>query len=1332
MTAFSCYLGGTALSPFRLQRLVHKLKEIDPKIVEIQAEKIFFVAHQKKSSERFKHSQQLEQLLNAKSAPYTEDDKVFLVIPRLGTISPFASKATEIAKLCGQEDVLRIEQGIEYRIKMQSGFFGGGKALSHELNDAQHSLIARQLYDPMTETVVNCRTAAQALFCSLVPQALKWVDIMQTGRPALHTANTELGLALSDDEIDYLVSAFQNLGRNPSDVELMMFAQANSEHCRHKIFNANWTIDGEVQAHTLFSMIRHTHAQQPEATLIAYADNAAVIAGGTAESWLPIGENNTYIRQPAIFHTLIKVETHNHPTAISPFPGAATGAGGEIRDEGATGRGAIPKAGLTGFSVSHLIFDQQITPPASSIGKPEHIASALQIMLEGPIGAAAFNNEFGRPNLVGYFRSYEQLIGNKYYGYHKPIMIAGGLGTIDENQIYKQDLPVDTLLIQLGGPGMRIGIGGGSASSMSSGTNNIELDFNSVQRGNPEMQRRAQEVINACWMQGKNNPILSIHDVGAGGLSNALPELIDGAQRGARLSLRAIPLEETGMAPAEIWCNESQERYVLALSPAHLEFFKQLCERERCPFAVVGSVTAERTLQLFDELYEIVIPEHLPVNMPMETLLGKSPRTILNVTRESSSITAFETFGLELENIIPSVLAHPTVASKSFLITIGDRTVGGLSVRDQMVGPWQVPVADCAVTARDYSNITGEAMAMGERSPLATLNAPASGRMAVGEALTNIAAAAIDSIEHVKLSANWMAACGVSGEDANLFDTVHAVAMELCPALGIAIPVGKDSLSMRTRWQDEDQDKEVIAPVSLIVSAFAPVSDIRRSLTPELRLDVGETELLLIDLGRGQHRMGASILAQLQQQPGGATPDVDHAHDLKNFFKAIQQLNQGNLILAYHDRSDGGLIATLAEMAFASHCGLSLNIDMLLLVQDTLPDTGEVKNWTQQIAYRRQEQTLKALFCEELGAVIQIRREHREPVFALLRQAGLGAYSHIIGKPNQQDVLEIYRDARCIYQTSRIELQRAWSKTSWHMARLRDNPNCADEEYDALLDATDPGMQVKFDFSIDQEIVAPFIATGSSPKVAILREQGINSHREMAYVIDRAGFSAIDVHMSDLLNGHHQLDNFAGLIACGGFSYGDALGAGQGWAKTILFNKQLADAFANFFARPNTFSLGVCNGCQMMSHLTSLIPGAQTWPQFTRNRSEQFEARLSLVKVTASPSLFFQGMEGSQLPIVISHGEGYADFSKQGDHQRILTSLQFVDHHGQATQRYPFNPNGSPDGITAVTTADGRFTIMMPHPERAFRAEQLSWYPKSWQGDSPWMRMFYNARKAIG
>lgn len=1325
---FSYYLGADALSTFRCERLEEKLRALCPTIAQVRAKLVYLVAHA--STLESEEQQKLARLLDAKVQPtdIAVGADIFLIVPRAGTISPFASKATEIAKLCGLSNVLRIERGIEYQITRKTDLLSQIRQKMDVLDDdAQRTAMAQVLFDPMTETVLYSRENIAELFTMLAPKSLVWVDVQERGRGALVEANVQLGLALSADEIDYLLAAFTQLQRNPTDVELLMFAQANSEHCRHKIFNAQWTIDGQVQTETLFGMIRHTHASQPQGTLTAYADNAAVIAGGAAQSWLPAEKDDVYQHGQAILHTVIKVETHNHPTAICPFPGASTGAGGEIRDEGATGRGAVPKAGLAGFSVSNLNLADIPQASSNQYGKPAHIASALQIMLEGPIGAAAFNNEFGRPNLAGYFRSYEQRVGQHVYGYHKPIMIAGGMGSIDARHVEKQVFPAGTLLIQLGGPGMRIGIGGGAASSMSSGSNLAELDFNSVQRGNPEMQRRAQEVINACWRRGDDNPILSIHDVGAGGLSNAFPELVDGAERGARFQLRAIALEESGMSPAEIWCNESQERYVLALSPAHLTLFAQLCQRERCPFAVIGVATAEKNLQLVDEALPPESGEALPINMPMDVLLGKPPRTTRVVTRLPAPSQPFDLTEIVLEQAIFAVLKHPTVASKNFLITIGDRSVGGLTVRDQMVGPWQTPVADCAVTARDYAGLAGEAMAMGERTPLAVLNAPASGRMAVGEALTNLAAAPIERIEDVKLSANWMAACGAEGEDARLFDTVRAVGLALCPALGLSIPVGKDSLSMRTRWHSETEEKEVRAPISLIISAFAPVSDIRRSLTPQLRLDEGESELILIDLGRGQQRLGASILAQVNQHVGDTVPDVDHPQDLKNFFAVIQRLNREGLVLAYHDRSDGGLMATVAEMAFASRCGISLNVDILLEQSD-----GDVKNWAQQIAPRRHSQTLSALFCEELGAVVQIRRAQREQVFAHLRQVGLSAYSHVIAQPNDRDVIEIYRDGRQIYQVARVELQRAWSQVSWQMARLRDNPSCADEEYDALLDTADMGMQPKLNHAIGREQVLPLIMRGARPKVAIMREQGVNSHREMAYVMDRAGFAAVDVHMSDLLSGRHQLSEFSGLVACGGFSYGDALGAGQGWAKTILFNTQLAQAFSAFFARPDSFALGVCNGCQMMSHLATIIPGAQAWPQFTRNRSEQFEGRLSMVEVAPSPSLFFDGMAGSQLPIVVSHGEGYANFTQQGDAQQVIAALRFIDHAGHITERYPFNPNGSAAGLTAVTTADGRFTAMMPHPERVFRAEQMSWHPAAWQDDSPWMRMFYNARKVLG
>ncbi|MCC7006585.1 MAG: phosphoribosylformylglycinamidine synthase [Ottowia sp.] len=1344
MSYFSCYLGAAALSAFRLERLLSKLTHVLPEIARMDAQLVYLVAHEADLSPLMQ--QRLAALMDAQPVSTTMMAGNFLVIPRLGTISPFASKATEIAQLCGIAGITRIERGIEYTIQLKTGLLGGARALTAE----QWQMLAARLADPMTETVVPHRDAAQQLFQPLPAQPLRWIDVQVEGRGALLRANTDLGLALSDDEIDYLMDAFATLARNPSDVELMMFAQANSEHCRHKIFNARWIIDGQAEEHTLFDMIRHTHACHPEGTIVAYADNAAVMVGGAAESWLPMGEGGQYIHAQAQLHTLMKVETHNHPTAISPFPGASTGAGGEIRDEGATGRGAIPKGGLAGFSVSHLAIPDMALPceqhddvcvPNRAVsldhskpmtyGKPAHIASALQIMLEGPIGAAAFNNEFGRPNLTGYFRSYQQQVGTRVYGYHKPIMIAGGVGSIDARQTHKLPLPVGALLIQLGGPGMRIGMGGGAASSMSSGSNTTQLDFNSVQRDNPEMQRRAQEVINACWMRGDDNPILSIHDVGAGGLSNAFPELVEGGGRGAQFALRAIHLEESGMSPAEIWCNESQERYVIALSAEHLPLFTQLCARERCPFAVVGVATQAHQLQLLDALQLADVAAHSPIDMPMAVLLGKTPRLTRTVTHLPAPIARFDLTDINLEDAVLAVLKHPTVASKNFLITIGDRSVGGHTARDQLVGPWQVPVADCAVTARDYAGYAGEAMAMGERSPIAVMDAPASGRMAVGEALTNLAAADIERIEHVKLSANWMAACGAPGEDARLFDTVRAVGLTLCPQLGIAIPVGKDSLSMRTRWQEEAQDKEVISPVSLVISGFAPVVDIRRTLTPRLRVDAGETELILIDLGRGKQRMGASMLAQVTQQLGDAPPDVDVPADLKQVFNVIGRLNRAGLLLAYHDRSDGGLLATVAEMAFAAHCGVSLNVD-ILLTSGQEDDHGDAKNWAEQIAARRSEHTLRALFCEELGAVLQIRRAQRSDVFDVLREVGLSSCAHVIGQPNDRDVLEIYRDARKIYSAPRVALQRTWSEVSWRMARLRDNPACADSEYEALLDTHDMGMQPKFDFDIGRTLVAPWIHQGARPRVAIVREQGVNSHREMAYVMDRAGFAAVDVHMSDLLAGRHHLKDFAGFVACGGFSYGDALGAGQGWAKTILFNAQLVQAFGDFFARKDSFALGVCNGCQMMSHLTSIIPGADAWPQFTRNRSEQFEARLSMVEVLQSPSLFFEGMAGSHLPIAVSHGEGYADFSKMGDETAVHAALRFIDHTGQVTERYPFNPNGSANGLTAVTTHDGRFTAMMPHPERVFRAELMSYRPDNWEGDSPWMRMFYNARKAMG
>jgi phosphoribosylformylglycinamidine synthase len=1129
-----------------------------------------------------------------------------------------------------------------------------------------------------------------------------------------------------------------------------MFAQANSEHCRHKIFNADWTIDGEVKDKSLFKMIKNTHEKQPKGTIVAYSDNSSIMEGAEVTRFYPRGAGQEYAPSSELIHTLMKVETHNHPTAISPFPGASTGAGGEIRDEGATGRGAKPKAGLTGFTVSNLMIPgavqawenaTSVTAPAdarSSIskayGKPDRIASPLQIMIDGPLGGAAFSNEFGRPVLGGYFRTYEQNVGtpvagaaDTVYGYHKPIMIAGGIGNISGQHTHKNDIPPGSLLIQLGGPGMRIGMGGSAASSMATGTNTADLDFDSVQRGNPEMERRAQEVINGCWQLAEKNPIISIHDVGAGGLSNAFPEITNDAKRGALFDLRKVPLEESGMAPKEIWSNESQERYVLAIAPGDLTLFQALCERERCPYAVVGTATEERQLKLID-------PEmgNAPVDMPMDVLLGKPPKMQRDVHHVQNEFPAIDLTGIQLDEAAKRVLLLPTVGDKSFLITIGDRTVGGMTVRDQMVGPWQVPVADCAVTAMSFEGYLGEAMAMGERTPLAVIDAPASGRMAVGETITNLAAAPIRDISDIKLSANWMAACGQPGQDAALFDTVHAVGMELCPALGISIPVGKDSLSMRTTWKDDGENKAVMSPVSLIVSGFAPVYDVRKSLTPQIRMDAGGTVMILIDLGRGKNRMGASALAQVMGQLGNQAPDLDSAEDLKAFFGAIQQLNSDGKLLAYHDRSDGGLYGTLTEMAFAGRAGLSINLDILTLDEGHGADHGDAKNWAGQIAERRNEQTLRALFSEELGAVVQVRADEKSLVMDVLRSFNLGACSHIIGKPNDRGVIEFTRDAKIIYSQPRIELHRLWSETSWRIARLRDNPACADAEYERVLDETDPGITPKLTFDPSDNIAAPFLATGVRPRVAILREQGVNSHIETAWVMHQAGFAAVDVHMSDLIAGRVKLDDFQGVIAVGGFSYGDVLGAGEGWAKSILFNPAMAEQFARFFGRGDTFGLGVCNGCQMMSNLKSIIPGAHAWPKFTTNKSEKFEARFSMVEVLDSPSIFFQGMAGTQTAIAIAHGEGYADFTQTGNIGEAIGALRFIDNKGAATEAYPYNPNGSPQGLTAVTTADGRFTVMMPHAERVFRSVQQSWHPESWGEDSPWMRMFRNARQFIG
>ncbi|QTW17539.1 phosphoribosylformylglycinamidine synthase [Comamonas kerstersii] len=1327
--------GGNALSSFRAQQLLTDLVAIHPKITGIDARFVHLVATE--AAVTAEQSQRLAALLTYGDPYEGSGEGVALVVtPRMGTISPWASKATDIARNCGL-DVFRVERITEYRISLKSGLLGGTPELSSE----QLGQIAALLYDRMTESVFATRAEAEKLFTTLAAQPMEFVDVLGGGRAALEAANKQWGLALADDEIEYLVNAFNGLGRNPSDVELMMFAQANSEHCRHKIFNANFIIDGVAQDKSLFGMIRNTEAVSPQHTIVAYADNASIMEGHEVERFVAkfdakadAASAPSYQKQKAVNHVLMKVETHNHPTAISPFPGASTGAGGEIRDEGATGRGSKPKAGLTGFTVSKLW--------GSEVGKPEHIASPLQIMIEGPLGGAAFNNEFGRPNLTGYFREYEQQVGDITRGYHKPIMIAGGLGVIDADLTKKIEFPAGTLLIQLGGPGMRIGMGGGAASSMATGTNAAELDFDSVQRGNPEIERRAQEVINHCWAQGDKNPILAIHDVGAGGLSNAFPELTNDAGRGARFDLRKVKLEESGLAPKEIWSNESQERYVLAIAPESLDEFTAFCERERCPFAVIGVATEERDLILEDTAVESG-DQKFPVNMPMNVLLGKPPKMTKDVATVQRELPAMDLTGLPLEKAVIEVLAHPTVASKRFLITIGDRAVGGLTHRDQMVGPWQVPVADVAVTLADYQGFKGEAMAMGERTPLAAINAPASGRMAVAEAITNMLAAPIE-LSKVKMSANWMAACGEPGEDAELYATVKAVGMELCPALNISIPVGKDSLSMRTQWTENGEVKKVTSPVSLIITGFAAIDDVRGTLTPQLNAEVDDSSLVLIDLGRGKMRMGGSIIGQVVNQAGNETPDLDDPKDLIALVDAVNQLRAQGKILAYHDKGDGGLLATVAEMAFAGHVGVALNVDMLITegdgISDSRMDSGEGKNWGQQVAGRREEQTLRALFNEELGVVLQIRTEDRSEVMQVLREHGLIQCSHIIGKtrPVSSPVdagkgeLQVWRDAQKVFGASLSDLHQVWDAVSWKICQQRDNPVCADSEHAAAGEPSDPGMHVHLTFDPKEDVAAPFLNLQAKPRVAVLREQGVNSHVEMAYAFTEAGFEAVDVHMTDLQSGRAQLKDFAGVVACGGFSYGDTLGAGIGWARSITFNDRLSEQFQAFFGRGDTFGLGVCNGCQMFAELADIIPGAQDWPRFTQNQSNRFEARLSMVEVLESPSIFLQGMAGSRLPIAVAHGEGYANFKFRGNADQVLRAMRYVDNHGNATEQYPFNPNGSEGGLTAVTTADGRFTAMMPHPERVFRNIQMSWTSGDKSEFSPWMRVWRNARKWLG
>jgi phosphoribosylformylglycinamidine synthase len=1293
--------GGPALSGFRIEKLLGRLSALEPAVTALTSRFVHFAALARPLGER--ELQTLRRLLtygpHSSAASEPADGERLLIVPRTGTISPWSSKATDIVQVCALTAVERVERGIEYRITARAPL--GAQRLAQ---------IAPVLLDRMTEMALLDEAEAGRLFEHSPPRPLQRIGL-GGGRAALQEANRTMGLALSAEEIDYLLASFRHIGRDPSDVELMMFAQANSEHCRHKIFNARWIIDGREREESLFAMIRYTHARNPQGVLSAYRDNAAVIEGGQGYRYFPDPRSGAYRESREPIDILMKVETHNHPTAISPFPGAATGSGGEIRDEGATGRGARPKAGLTGFSVSNLRIPGYERPWERPPTIPGRIASALDIMLEAPIGAASFNNEFGRPAICGYFRTFELAVPGdrqgRVRGYHKPIMIAGGLGNIRRPHVEKADIPVGAKLIVLGGPAMLIGLGGGAASSLGSGASSADLDFASVQRGNAEIQRRAQQTIDGCWALGEANPILLIHDVGAGGLSNAVPEAVAHSQRGARVDLRAIPSTEPGMSPLELWCNEAQERYVVVVAPQALDTFAAIAVRERCPYAVIGTIDDTGRLTVSDPLLG-----GEPVDMPLEVLLGKPPRMIRDVHSATLQPRPLDLNRIELNEAVYRVLRLPAVADKTFLITIGDRTVGGMVSRDPLVGPWQVPVSDVAVTVADYRGHAGEAMSMGERTPVAVLDAPASGRLAVGEALTNLLAADVPSLGRVRLSANWMAACGEPGEDAALYETVRAVGKELCPALGIAIPVGKDSLSMRTSWQDGTLERSVVAPVSLIVSAFAPVDDVRRTLTPALSTKDGPSALWLIDLGAGRNRLGGSALAQVYGELGAEPPDLDDSQRLLRLTAALAELRQAGLVLAYHDRADGGLLATLLEMAFAGHCGL----DIRLPAQSGSPAAQ--------------------LFAEELGVVLQIVATEERRVHEILSRHGLADLATRVGVPLQELRVRIHVGPERVLDESWVDLRSAWSETSWRMRRLRDDPQCADEEYAAQTAAADPGLAVALSFDPQEDVAAPYVSRGARPKIAVLRDQGVNSHTETAAVFDQAGFAPYDVHMTDIVAGRHRLTEFAGLVACGGFSYGDVLGAGEGWAKSILFNSALREEFQRFFERPETFALGVCNGCQMFAALKSIIPGAAHWPRFVRNRSEQYESRFSLVEVLRSPSVLLNGMEGSFLPIAVAHGEGHAEFESPAGAedclQRGLVGFRYVGHDRSVASRYPSNPGGSPLGIAALSNLDGRVTITMPHPERSFRYVQNSWRPRDAGEYSGWMRLFRNARRFVG
>mgnify|MGYP000474676575 CR=1 FL=1 len=1303
--------GAPALSDFRVQKLLAQCADLQLPVTDIYAEYTHF-AHIS-SALNDEESHVLQKLLTY--GPTIEEHEpvgqFFLVTPRPGTISPWSSKSTDIAHNCGLEKITRLERGIAYYIT------------ASELTKAQTIQLHHLISDRMMEAVFTQMEQATSLFATAEPAELTSIDIENGGKNALVQANIDLGLALAEDEVNYLFENFTKLGRNPHDIELYMFAQANSEHCRHKIFNADWTIDGVKQPKSLFKMIRNTHEVNPDFVLSAYKDNAAVMVGNKGGRFFPHPQTNVYGYNHEDIQVLMKVETHNHPTAISPYPGAATGSGGEIRDEGATGIGSKPKAGLVGFSVSNLRIPNFEQPWETDFGKPDRIVSALDIMLEGPLGGAAFNNEFGRPAILGYFRTYEEQVnsfnGSEVRGYHKPIMLAGGLGNIRDEHVQKREITIGANLIALGGPAMNIGLGGGAASSMASGQSAENLDFASVQRENPEMERRCQEVIDKCWQLGEQNPIAFIHDVGAGGLSNAFPELVSDGGRGGVFELRNVPNDERSMAPHEIWCNESQERYVIAVSDENLATFEQICLRERAPFAVVGRATEEEHLTVTDSHFADDEKLATPIDLPLDVLLGKTPKIFKDVATKKADGDVLPLSEIKLADAADRILSLPTVAEKTFLITIGDRSVTGMVNRDQMVGPWQVPVADCGVTASALDSYHGEAMSLGERTPVALLNFGASARLAVAESLTNIAGTDIGDLNRIKLSANWMSPAGHPGEDAGLYEAVKAIGEELCPALGLTIPVGKDSMSMRTQWDENGEQKSVTSPMSLIITAFGVVEDIRKTVTPQLRTDQGDTRLIAIDLSKGKQRLGGSCLAQVYKQLGKETPDVDCPETLKGFFNAMQTLVRDEQVIAYHDISDGGLFTTVVEMAFAGHTGVDIDLSKLTTASGN---------------------DIDVLFNEELGAVIQIRESDVDAVHAILAKNNVLECCTDIGRINNEDAIRFSRDGNVVLENSRTYYRTTWAQTTYKMQSLRDNPSCAQQEHDVKFDTEDPGLNAELTFDINEDIVAKLIAQdalkGSNPKIAILREQGVNSHVEMAAAFDRAGFIAIDVHMSDILSGRADLADFNGLVACGGFSYGDVLGAGEGWAKSILFNKDAKTMFKTFFERSDTFTLGVCNGCQMLSNLKEIIPGADAWPHFVQNKSERFEARFSLVEIQESPSVLFKGMAGSRMPIAVSHGEGHAEFSSEEAigvaNDSGTVSMRYVDNYGQVTETYPANPNGSPDGITSLTTTDGRVTIMMPHPERVFRTVANSWHPDEWQEDSPWVRMFRNARAFIG